>query len=243
MAKKRMQVPPMIANPEAGSKLNRAAEAAGVSVQDLADLVFEAGVAPKASKDGITQRYTLQDLGERMWAIMQSKPHDERAQWFKALVPVQQTATITVLREAGFRTEVISRELNISPIEVQRIWNAYSSELGVQVVGIRLDTIAGQLQMAAERAQEMAISSGDHSAFWRIQRELVETYQSIGIVDQAIRRVQVTHRMDDEQKAEIERLIELRNKQSRRQVEILELENKAEQGDDLPDGMTEDYDE
>lgn len=236
--------PPPLANPAARAQLERAAEAAGLTLQQLADLVFEAGVVPPKEPDGVVVRYTLKELGNRLWGAMQAVPKGERATWFEALAPVQKTSVIVVLRDQGFRTEVIARDLELKPEDVMRTWNAYSSQLGSQVIGIRLDTIAGQIQLASERAQEMAISSGDHTGYWRIEKEKVEILQSIGVVERAIHRTEVTHKIDDEQKAEIEKLIALRGKQERRRLEIEEIKVVEDKGDAVPAQVVEqDYDD
>lgn len=235
--------PPMIAAPDVRAKLEAAAAAAGLTISQLADLVFESGVAPTPSSDGLTVRYTLKDLGTRLWGTMQTVPKDERAEWFAGLVPVQKTATIVVLRDQGFRTEVIARDLGIEPADVMRTWNGYASHLGAQVVGIRLDTIAGQLQMAAERAQQMATEKGDHNAYWRIEKDKVATLQSLGIVDQAIRRVEVSHKLTDQTRDELDSLVKLEAKKNQRMLEIEELQSIDEPViDDIPDEVDEDYD-
>lgn len=240
---KARQSPP-IANPAAKAQLEAAAEAAGLSVQQLADLVFEAGVIPPKAPDGVVQRYTLQDLGEKLWGAMQPVPKDERAVWFASLVPTQQTALVAVLRDHGFRSEVIARDLGLGVDTVMRMWATYASKLGEQVVGIRLDTIAGSLQLASERAQEMAIADNSPAVYWKIEKEKIELLQSIGIVEKAIHKTEVTHKIDDAQKAELEEWVKLRNKQGKRRIEVEELTKIEDKGEDLPDEISDkDYDE
>lgn len=217
--------------------------AAGCTIQELADLVFESGIAPPKTKDGITERYTLEDLGQKLWVTLQQTAKQERGAWFSALLPVQKTAVIVVLRDQGFRTEIIAKDLEVDPADVMRTWNAYASQLGSQVIGLRIDTIAGQLQMASERAQQMAIESGDHNAYWRIEKEKVETLQSIGIVERAIHRVEHTVKIDDAKKAEIEAIAALRNKQDRRKIELVELRQLDGKVEDLPAEVSKDYDD
>jgi len=235
--------PPAVADPTAKAKLDAAAAAAGLSLQDLADLIFEAGVVPPPSPDGLTKRYSLQDLGKKLAVELQTKVRDSRAAWFHALVPVQQKALICVLREEGYPTETIARELRIDPCDVMRTWNTYASELGSQVVGLRLDTIAGQVQISYEKAMELALQKGDGRAVFAIEKDRIAVLQGLGITEKAVHRVEVTHKMDEEQKAELERLVELRGKQERRRIEIEQLEQKEEAGDALPEDLAEDYDE
>lgn len=237
------KAPPTIANPLAREQLERAAAAAGLTVQQLADLVFESGVVPPKAPDGVVQRYTLEDLGKRLWGTMQTVPRSDRASWFAALAPAQKASMIVVLRDHGFRTETIARDLGITTDDVMRTWNAYSGQLGAQVVGIRLDTIAGQLQLASEHAQQLAIEANDPGTYWKIEKEKIELLQSLGIVDKAIQKVEHTHKIDDQQKAEIEELYKLRDKQNRRKVEIAELTQIEAKSDALPADVQTTYDE
>jgi hypothetical protein len=239
---KKASKPPALANPAAAAQLERAAAAAGLSIQELADLVFEAGVVPPPTKDGLTARYTLAELGKRLWGAMQTVPKNERGAWFAELAPIQRTSVIVVLRDQGFRTEVIARDLELDPADVMRTWNAYASQLGAQVIGIRLDTIAGQLQLASEKAQQMAAEQGDHRSYWNIEKQKVEMLQSIGIVERAIHRTEVTHKIDDQQMAEIEALAALRNKQNKRRIEIAEVVAIEAKGDAIPTEVVANYD-
>jgi hypothetical protein len=235
--------PPVVANPLAREQLERAAAAAGLTVQQLADLVFESGVVPPKAADGVVQRYTLEDLGTRLWGTMQGVPRSDRAAWFAALVPVQKTSMIVVLRDHGFRTETIARDLGISTEDVLRTWNAYAGQLGAQVVGIRLDTIAGQLQLASEHAQQLAIANGDAGTYWKIEKEKIELLQGLGIVDKAIQKVEHTHKIDDQQKAEIEELFKLRQKQQKARIQVEAAAQIEGKGDDLPAEVADaDYD-
>lgn len=235
--------PPVVANPLAREQLERAAAAAGLTVQQLADLVFESGVVPPKAPDGVVQRYTLEDLGTRLWGTMQGVPRSDRAAWFAALVPAQKASMIVVLRDHGFRTETIARDLGISTEDVLRTWNAYAGQLGAQVVGIRLDTIAGQLQLASEHAQQLAIANGDAGTYWKIEKEKIELLQGLGIVDKAIQKVEHTHKIDDQQKAEIEALFALRQKQQKARITVEAAAQVEGKGDDLPAEVADaDYD-
>lgn len=235
--------PPAVADPTAKAKLEAAAQAAGLSLQALADLIYEAGVVPPPSSDGLTQRYTLHDLGKKLLTELQTQVRDSRSAWFHELAPVQQKALICVLREEGYPTETIARELRVDPADVMRTWNTYASELGSQVVGLRLDTIAGQMQVSYEKAMHLALEKGDGRAVFAIEKDRIAVLQGLGITEKAVHRVEVTHKMDEEQKAELERLVELRGKQERRRIEIAELDQKDEEGDALPEDLTEDYDD
>ena len=233
--------PPQVADPDARAKIEAAAKAVGLTPEELADLMVDAGQTALPASDGITKRYTLEDLGVRLWGELQGTPKSRRAEWFDKLVNVQKAAVVVTLRDRGFRTEVIANDLGISATKVRQTYNGYAAELGSQVVGIRLDTIAGQMQMTKERAQQMAAEDGDHSALWRIEKEHVGVLQSIGIVDKAAQKVHVTHDVTQEVRAEIDGLLAVEQKKLKRQQEIKMLQ--AAETDDLPDEVTKDYDE
>lgn len=226
------------------AKAKIAAAAIGLSVGELADLMVDNGLTALPKTDGVTKRYTMEELGRHLWSEMQSGQRSERATWFAGLSEPQQNAIICVLRHHGFSCEAISNDFKIGITTVARIWSAYAADLGSQVVGIRLDTIAGQLQIVSERAQQMAQEAGDAATYWRIQKEMVACLQSLGIVERAIHRVEVTHRLGDDQKAEIERMLELESKKLIRREEIRKLTVTVEKPEPLPaEVATRDYDD
>lgn len=215
MAKKKGPfLPPAVANTDAMGTAERAAAAVGLSVAELCNLIVDNGIAAVPPDGGMTQKYTLEDLGKKLWVDLQGRPRAERAKFFKGLSEPQRGALIVQLRNAGYATPIIAMELGIAESTVTRTYHAYASDVGSQVVGIRLDTIAGQLTVAAERAQQMAMQSGDHKAFWAIHRDYLKALQSIGIVDSAIQRVEVTHKIEDAHKVEIDALVALEAKKN-----------------------------
>lgn len=240
---KRARKQPAVANPEALATAEAAAEAVGLTLQELCDLLVDNGFLAIEPEDGITERYTLEDLGKRLWAQMQARPKEGRAPFFARLSEPQQTALMVTLRNAGFATETIAKDFEVDPLKVIRAWNHHGANLGAQVVGMRLDTIAGHLQLVAERAQEMARDKGDAKAFWSIHKEYLEKLQSIGIVDKAIHRIEVTHKIEDEQAAEIDKLIALESKKLLRFEEVKQLEIQEATPEALPAEVRLDYDE
>jgi hypothetical protein len=213
VAKKREPfVLPAIANTDAMATAEKAAAAVGLTVAELCNLLVDHGITAIPPDGGMTQKYTLEDLGARLWTSLQQHPRSKRAEWFKGLTDPQRGALIVKLRNTGFASAVIATELGITESAVMRTYQAYASEVGQQVVGIRLDTIAGQLHAAAERAKQLAIEAGDHKAFWAVERDYLKALQSIGIVDSAIHRVEVTHKVDDVTKQEIDALVKLEAK-------------------------------
>lgn len=215
------------------SKARKAAEAVGLTVEQLADMLVDSGITALPVADGITQKYTLEDLGTKLWTDAQREHPTVRAEWFARLAPVQGEALITTLRERGYAAATIAREFGLDPMEVQRTHAKRVDELGSQVVGVRLSTIVGQLHLQMERTMEMELKQGNGRAAWSIAKDYVKALQDLGIVDRAVHRSEVVHKLDDEAKAELDRLAELRSKQARQIEEVRLIE--AEVFDQVPD--------
>jgi hypothetical protein len=212
---------PALVDPEAAAKLQAAADAVGLTLAQLVDLVHDSGAlsVPPDSPDGITTPLTLKDLGKRMWAELNLVLQPERAAWFEALLHPQQVALIVTLADQGFRPEIIGRELGVASTKVRSALDQYADRIGAQVTQIRLSTIAGHVQMAAERAMSGLQSQENWTGYFAVQEKVVKILQSLGIVDQAIHRVEVTHVVDNT-KSEIDAMLELERKQRKRQEEI-----------------------
>ena len=221
------KAPPVVANSEAFVKATAAAQAIGLSVEELADLLVDGGVTALPPADGITSRYSLEDLGLRLWGEMQRRSPSRRAEWFHGLAPTQRTAIVVVLRDRGFASSTVAREFSIPEQEVVRAYNAHADDLGAQVVGLRLNTIAGQMTAVYERAMEIEAMKDNGRAMWAIEKERIGVLQSLGIVEQAVHRSEITHKFDDVAKAEIEALAALRNKQRIRAEEIKQIEDEV----------------
>lgn len=234
------QAPPWVAEPNAAKLVGAAAAHIGLSVEDLANLIVDAGITALPPSDGITGRYTLKELGTRLWGTMQQHPPNMRAQWFDGLTTTQQTAVIVTLRDRGFSSQVIAQEFKIPMMDVQRTWNKHADKLGAQVVGLRLNTIAGNLQLMAERATQGAMENGDHAAMWRITKELTKMLQEIGIVDKAIHKVEVTHKFDEEKQAELDKMLDIERKKAAQLENIKTIEAVELEGDPIPKELTDD---
>ena len=225
----------VLVDPQAKAKLQKAADSVGLSVTQLADLVIDSGAAglPPNAPDGIAVTLTLKDLGVRMWAELQKVASPERTEWFQALLEPQRVALVVTLLDQGYRAEVVARELGISS-HVVRGWHMdYADRVGAQVTQLRLSTIAGMVQLAAEKAQEGLLRQEDYSGFFAVTEKTVRILQSLGIVDQAIHRVEVTHKHEDSTQAEINNMIDLERK---KQARLLEIQKSQEQQlDKLPE--------
>ena len=229
-----------LGDPEAQAKLAQAATAIGLDREGLVNLVVDSGLLNMPPSDGITRKYTLRDLGYKLWVEMQSCTNAGRAEFYKDLSPAQQTALVVTLRDRGFASQTIASTFGLKAAGVNRIWNEYADDLGAQVVGVRLSTIVGNLQLVADRAQEGAVQAEDFALLWKIQKELTQQLQSVGIVDRAIHRVEHehTHKMDEDQMREIDKLVDLREKKRLRGEELKHVD--ATITDNIPDEFQED---
>lgn len=215
-----------LGNPDAQALVTKAALAVGLDREKLVDLVVDSGLLNMPASDGVTRTYTLLDLGYKLWVEMQSGLTTERAAFYDKLAPAQKIALVVTLRDRGFAPQTIASTFRLKAADVNRTWNEYADDLGAQVVGVRLSTIVGNLQLVAHRAQEGAVQAEDWSLLWKIQKELTQQLQSVGIVDRAVHRVdhEHTHKMDEDQKREIEAMVDLREKQRKREEELKHAE-------------------
>lgn len=222
-----------LVDPAARDRLHAAAVAAGLeSIEALADLVVDSGVLALPSEDGVTERYSLEDLGVQMRCQLSSVLPADRPAWFAGLVEAQQIALVSVLRARGYSSQVIATDFGIDPIAVNKTFSRYADELGAQVVNIRLNTLVGQMQLTAERAGEGAMHKEDWGTYWRVQKETIALLQSLGIVKKAIQKVEIAHTFDDQKQAELDAILEVERKQAARREEIKQIE--VEVTDPLP---------
>lgn len=238
---KRMRPPPWVGAAGAKQLAEQAAAAVGMSTKDLADLMVDSGLGSSMPEEGRVETYTLDDLGMRLWGNLQQLGRTKRAAWFSDLSEVQQDAVLTVLRDRGFHFEVIAKEFDVDVRRVTHAWNTHCDKLGEQVVGTRIQTIVGQLSSHASRAQQMAMEVGDHRSFWQISSELVTMLQSLGVVDRAIQKIDITHHVDD-RRAEIDAMIAFERKKEARAEELKLVEVTVTNTDPTPQ-ITVDYDE
>jgi hypothetical protein len=222
----------------ARAKVERAALAAGfTSGTQLIDFIVDSGLTALPPSDGIAQTFTLEDLGRHLWNTMQQHPVSGRAKWFHGLAETQQRAIVVVLRSRGFASHNIAREFSVSERSVRETWDKYASDLGAQVVGVRLDHIAGELRNRAEQVIEKLMQNGKPEVAFRVQKDYIKLLQDLGIVDRAIHRIEHTHKLDDEQAAEIQKMVDLKNKQERRKKELEQV--KEAEFDVVPGGSDE----
>lgn len=204
----------------AKATLEKAAAAVDLTLDQLANLVVDSGVLAALPQDGLTEQFSLADLGNHLTVSMGQMAKTARPTWFKGLSPVQKAAIVVHLRVNGCSVHAVSQEFVVHPDKVQNIYNEYVDKVGQNTTNVRLTMIVGQMTIVAERAQQGAMQKDDWGTYWRIQKELIANLQSLGVVDKAAHRVEVTHGLADRAKENIERLASLRMKQHARQREI-----------------------
>lgn len=215
-----------LTDPTVMTKLNAAAEAAGMTPEQLVNFIADSGLLALPPSDGTTHSYTLRDLGATLWTSMQKRSVTERRAWFHKLVPNQQKAVVVHLRHFGFSTMTVANELDFPLHRVREIWSQFADDAGAQVVGTRLNTIAGNLQLVYESAMEGLAQTGDHAGRWKMAKELAQAWQSLGIVERAVQKIEVTHKDGsiEEKSAALKKLLELEQKKQRRMEEIKQIE-------------------
>lgn len=209
-------------DPEVRDRLDAAAAAAGLqSIEQLADLVADSGaLALPPEGDGVSEVYSIQDLGVQMRSRLSSVLPADRPGWFAKLVEVQQVALVSLLRARGYSSTVVARDFGITEIKVNKHFAKHADELGAQVVNIRLNTLVGHMQLVSERASEGAMEKKDWGTYWRIQKEVIAVLQSLGIVKKAIQKVEVAHTFDDQKSAELAAILDIERKQHARREEL-----------------------
>lgn len=225
MPRKKSKKAPLIADPEAMSKIAVAAEAAGLTVEELCTLVVDSGALALASSDSESEgAYTFDDLGRRMWAMMNSVRVSRRPEWFQALAESQQNALIVHWRNHGFSSELIAHHLELDETKVRNVYHEHADNIGSQVIGVRLSTIAGNMQLLSEEVIQRAADNGDYKTMWRVEKERVKLLQDLGIVDKAIHKVEVSHKIDGRTEEEIRKLVDLEQKRRARIGELKDAE-------------------
>ena len=225
---------PSVADPDAVATAQKAAAAVGLDLQGLADLLIDNALVSMPPPNGIQKSYTLKDLGDRLWGAMQCERPSNRHTWFDGLSDPQKVALIVTLRSRGFTPLAIGNDFNISERKVRETYSAYANELGAQVVGIRPETMVGNLQLTFERAMQLAGENGDYAALWKFQKELVSTLQSIGIVERAAQKVDHTHNLGEEALEELDGLADFQNKKKLRLEHEAAHEASVDAGDNVP---------
>ena len=209
---------PVVAAGNAKALLKAAAEAANLSVEELAQLAIDVVGSKLVPKD--QPSFTRKQLGLCLWRELQRVTKSHRGVWYKELADEQQIALIVALRDEGYRTEVIARDLCILPAEVKTLYHRYADTVGSQVTMLRLNSIVGMMEMDLETAQIGLKADGDYKAFWQVRKDQIKLLQDLGIIERAAQRIEVNHTFEEQKQAEIQAILELERKQLTRKEEI-----------------------
>lgn len=222
-------------DPKARELVTKAAQAAGLDLSQLIDLIVDSGllaVPPPPSQ--ITESMSLGELGRLLHNHAAQVDASDRVKWFADLMPKQRIALVVALRHDGFAAQTICQDFGLSLSDVTRTYTEYADRLGEQVISVRLSSIAGMIELAAQRAQQGSVEKGDWGTYWRIEKDKLGMLQDLGIVRRAISQVEVTHKLDDAQAAEIKRMVDLQRKIETRKEEIKMIDAEVVGGDAMP---------
>jgi len=209
---------PALAEPEAGATLQAAAAAVGLTPQRLAELALVS--FPPIASVGMTQEVELRDVGESLYRRLSDKKLiEERCALFDGLTTEQKTILVLWLCEQGFAPSSIA-QLGWEETRIRRLWMQRSEDLGKQVQGVSLQVLVGAIQSRYEQVTEMAKKKGDYRAMMLFEKDRVALLQSLGVVEQAVRRhsIEVTHKVEDAMQNELDRILELREKAKVREL-------------------------
>lgn len=229
---------PAVKNPDAAAVLKAAAAHVGLDLEALLDLVVDGGYVDDAfarNTPALTEQFTLEDLGGAMAAVLHNQPGSRRAEFYEGLSPTAQKALVTVLASRGYGIETIALDLQLEVGAVMRTVNEHADALGSQVVGLRMNTIAGHLQLAKDRAQAIEQTKGNGRALWAIEKEFLQSLQSLGVVDRAAHKFDHEHTVTfgAQKKAEIDAMVAMQLKMVQAQEEMKMID--AEITDAVPE--------
>jgi uncharacterized ubiquitin-like protein YukD len=229
-----------IVDPKARELVEAAAKSAGLTLRQLLDLIVDGellAVPPLPSE--ITQSMTLGDLGQLLHAQAAQVSEPERIAWFAGLLPKQRVALVVALRHDGYAAQTIASQFGINVKHVTRAYTQYADSLGEQVLSVRLTSIAGMIELAAQRAQQGSVAKDDWGTYWKIEKDKLGMLQDLGIVRRAISQVEITHKLDDAQAEEVRKMVEIERKRDVRREEIKLIDAEVTDGDALPEGDDE----
>lgn len=174
----------------------------------------------------LTVSMTVGDVGQALHLKMDRTPDSERAEFFRGLTHGQKGALVTHLTHVGFAPTSIALGFGIPEVEVRRYWEEYSDKLGQKTTGIRIQTLVGQLQAKAETLSEMALRDKDSRLAWQIQKDMVKLLQDLDVVNRAVHRTEITHRMElsEADAQELDMMISLRKKKQVAEEKLKEIE-------------------
>src|SRR5690348_12650628 len=169
---------------DAAVLIEQAADAAGMTVEQLAKTVIDL-YGKKLAKPTAHERLSRKELGLALWRDLQRIAKPNRGAWYQELADEQKISLIVALRHEGYRSDVIARDLNIPQNQVTELYNRYADTVGAQVSMVRVSTILGAVTSDLELAQEGLRKDGDWKGFWAARAKYVALLQDLGVVERA----------------------------------------------------------
>lgn len=208
-------------------KLEAAAKSVGMSREQLLE-ALQSDINPSEGVEfnDLTVSMTVGDVGQALHLKMERTPESARAEFYRGLTRGQQGSLVTHLTHIGFAPASIALEFGIPETEVRRYWEEYSDKLGQKTTGIRLQTLVGQLQSKAETISEMAMRDNDSRLAWQIQKDMVKLLQDLDVVERAVHRSEVTHKMElsEADAQELDLMLKLREKKKQAKEELKQIQ-------------------
>lgn len=170
----------------------------------------------------------MEDLGAELGAQLAEHTgsgedaEQRRKAFFAGLLPLQQDALLLHLSESEHKSLAqLAVAFKVPLPRLRQALNEAILKKGEWVQSVSMEHVVGAMVMAAERSMRELAQEGSWAAYWKVQKELAGKLEDLGIVRRTPKRLDVTvHGIDDLQKQELERLLELERKQERRSEEI-----------------------
>lgn len=198
---------------ELKKKLEKAAKAAGMSLEELRE------IAQLSGETSMTQfRGTLDDCGADLYAAYRDMRDTggDPVEFFKGLEDLQQVVLLVWLVDNGHAPLRLAREFGVSEQKIRQSWALYARQLGSSIRTMSADVIIGTLQARSETLYELLMQSGDIQNAWRVTRDTVFLMQRLGVVVDADREHErEMAELKDNAQVEINRMVDLKFKEEK----------------------------
>ena len=231
--------PNATADPELRARVQAAIEAGGFNSEaELAEALTSTTTPRQVAELGsLTTALTVEDVGYALY--MKLYQQSDKAKFFKKLMDDQKGMLIVYLTHVGFSPPAIAANLDVSEAYVHQCWSLYADKLGQQVMGIRLQTLVGDLKAKADQLYEVAMRDGKTQLAWKITTDFVGQLQELNIVERAVHRQEVTHKveLDEADLLELDELMSLRRKKQEAEHRLQVTVAAATEADAYPEVM------
>lgn len=235
-------------NVETQSKLQKAAEAAGfIDVAEMVLALHEGGHLAELPDQRLltVEERTLAEVGNSLAITIRATPQEQQAKLYGKLSQVQQGALICNLWREGFSPANIALNLGVSENHVRQLWHEYADQIGSKVSGIRLNTLVGEMTSRMEENYQGLLQDGKRKQAWDVYSEWIEKMQDLGLVERAVYKQEVTHKLhlDQEGQMELENILSIRAKRAAAQEQMKRItagvvEQENENGPENSDFVT-----